>query len=362
MPRIGIALRNFSLLTGVSRCVAELARRLPEQGYEPFLLTRRLPKESVGDLAVETVPWLPLSSWFRAASFDWFARRRLAARGVSLVHGHGDLTRQDVLSVHNCDAAAAHYVPDGRRPAAGVEYVRKRQFTDEGSRVIVANSDMVRRDLSEFYGVRPEKIRRVYLGVDLQRFHPDLRVSARAGLLKRARWPEETAVVVSVMSGDPAKRNFGLLSRAVSLLAERRPAALCVVGNADWKTDDSARRLHEKGRLLAVPATLRVQDYFAAADVFMLPAFYEEFGLTVLEALASGCPCAVSRRCGAAELISHGENGFVFDDVRNPEEAVHALEEALSPKRERVLCRRSVERYSWDNHAREIVELYRGLL
>ncbi|MBI4397048.1 MAG: glycosyltransferase family 4 protein [Elusimicrobia bacterium] len=363
---VGFALRNFSLMTGVSRCVSELARRLPAHGFEPVVFANRLPKGAVRKLdgsALPTcfVPWIPFTSKSRAASFDWVARKLLASRGAQLIHGEGDLTRQDVLTVNNCDAAAARYVPDGRSPSAGVEYVRKAQFSPDGSRIILAVSDRVRRDLSEFYGVPPEKVRRVYLGVDADRFHPNRREPTRATLLKQAGLPAETRLALMVLSGDPAKRNLSLAARAVEQLSRRAPLALCLVGNTAWREDAAACRLHERGRLLHVPPTLHVEDYFAAADVFILPAFYEEFGLTVLESLSSGCPCVVSARCGAAELIADGANGYVFSNLEDPGELIEALPKALSLRERENTCRKTAEEHSWEKHVSEVVDVYREL-
>lgn len=351
---VGFGLRNFSGMTGVGRYVGELARILPAFGFEARITAHR------GE-NIPLVPMIPFTSRLRAASFDRFARRRLKSLGARLIHGQGDLARQDVLTVNNCDAAAAHYVPDGRKPSAGVDYIRVRQFSPEGSRVIIANSDMVKRDLSSFYGIPPEKILRLYFGVDLERFNPKRRSDSRARLLRAAGWPEGTKVVLSVLSGDPAKRNFSLLARAVERLSEKDPVALCLVGNVPWRRDQAAARLAAKNILHHVPATPMVEDYYAAADVFALPAHYEEFGLTVLEALASGCPVAASRRCGASELLTKGYNGEVFDDLDDPEELSGILRTIISGggySGGRV----TAEKYSWEKHVRELTDIYRKLL
>jgi glycosyltransferase involved in cell wall biosynthesis len=165
-----------------------------------------------------------------------------------------------------------------------------------------------------------------------------------------------------VLSGDPAKRHFSLAARAVELLTRRLNAALLVVGNVDWRREASAARLKEKGRLRHVPATLKVEDFFAAADVFALPAYYEEFGVTVLEALASGCPPVVSARCGAAELITNGSNGYVFGNLKDPEELMEGLSKALALRGQKNSCRDTAELYSWERHAREVAGIYRELL
>jgi UDP-glucose:(heptosyl)LPS alpha-1,3-glucosyltransferase len=351
-------------MTGVSRYVKEVASRLPGHGYDPVVLARRLPADGNAlppGLKVSRVPAVSLTSWTRAASFDLLARRGLRKRGAALVHGQGDLASQDVLSVHNCDAAAAVHVPDNRRPSPGTQYIRKRQFSPDGSRLIIVNSDMVLRDTVHFYNVPPEKIRRVYYGVDLERFHPRRRPAARAALLARSGWPQDVSVVLSVLSGDPAKRNVSLLPQAVELLDRKRPAALCVVGPVARLDQPAAARLAGKGRLLHVPATLDVESFFAAADAFALPAHYEEFGLTVLESLASGCPPVVSRRCGAAEVVTGGVDGEVFFDLKDPSELALGLEKVLNSPDRRPACRRTAEKFSWDNQVKEVVAVYREL-
>jgi UDP-glucose:(heptosyl)LPS alpha-1,3-glucosyltransferase len=54
--------------------------------------------------------------------------------------------------------------------------------------------------------------------------------------------------------------------------------------------------------------------YYAAADAFVLPTYYDACSLTVLEACAFGLPVVTSRRNGASEHITSGREGFVVDD------------------------------------------------
>jgi glycosyltransferase involved in cell wall biosynthesis len=53
--------------------------------------------------------------------------------------------------------------------------------------------------------------------------------------------------------------------------------------------------------------------YFHQADVFILPTLEDTWGVVVQEAMILGKPVLCSKRAGAAELITPGENGFVFD-------------------------------------------------
>ena len=70
-----------------------------------------------------------------------------------------------------------------------------------------------------------------------------------------------------------------------------------------------------------LPAAV-VPERIARADVLILPSRWDGWGLVVNEALAEGVPVIVSDRCGVAEVIQHGVNGYVFrnnaaDDLRH---------------------------------------------
>lgn len=63
--------------------------------------------------------------------------------------------------------------------------------------------------------------------------------------------------------------------------------------------------------------------YLLQADVFVLPTLEDTWGMVVLEAMATGKAILCSKFAGAAELVQHGENGYVFDP--NDAEATASL-------------------------------------
>lgn len=56
-------------------------------------------------------------------------------------------------------------------------------------------------------------------------------------------------------------------------------------------------------------------EQFLNHDVLILASLSEPWGLVIEEALYHGLPVIVSRNCGAAELVKHGENGFIFNPL-----------------------------------------------
>src|SRR6185295_7149273 len=103
------------------------------------------------------------------------------------------------------------------------------------------------------------------------------------------------------------------LLRAMAELQRKKPgAALAIIG----------RDPQPEHRLSAV--RLRIQDsvrfegfvadplpYYAAADAFVLPTFYDACSLTVLEACACGLPVITSKYNGVSELMTQGREGVV---------------------------------------------------
>ena len=79
--------------------------------------------------------------------------------------------------------------------------------------------------------------------------------------------------------------------------------------------------------------------YYAGAGAFIHPAHEEPWGLVVNEAMASGLPVLVSRRCGCAgDLVAEGENGFLLDprDVGEMAGKLRQVAEMGREERERM--------------------------
>lgn len=72
------------------------------------------------------------------------------------------------------------------------------------------------------------------------------------------------------------------------------------------------------------------RPYYAAADAYVHPTFYDTCSLTLLEAWASGLPVITSRFNGTVELMTPGDQGFVIDDPRDARDLAATMELLLS--------------------------------
>ena len=72
----------------------------------------------------------------------------------------------------------------------------------------------------------------------------------------------------------------------------------------------------------------RLGPYFRSSDVFVLPTLEDTWGVVVQEAMIMGKPVLCSERAGANELISEGENGYVFDPEK-PEKLAEIMRQFI---------------------------------
>ena len=105
--------------------------------------------------------------------------------------------------------------------------------------------------------------------------------------------------------------------------------------------------------------------YYSAAEVVVMPSHYESFGMVALEAMACGTPVIASEVGGLAYLVRDGETGFTIPD-QEPEELCDKISWLLNDKQlHEMMSARAVEYaqdYAWDKIAKQIVEVYEGLL
>ena len=181
-----------------------------------------------------------------------------------------------------------------------------RQYADQ-RRIVVGLSKLVARDLERMHGWPMERTRLVYNGVDLARFNPKNREVHRDAVRRRLQLREEELVVLFV-AHNFALKGLPTLIRAIGQLRQaNRPVRLLAIGGD--RPGAYARLARRYGVGDAVRFLGPIEDtvpFYAAADVFALPTWYDSCSLVLLEALASGLPVITTANNGASELLTEG--------------------------------------------------------
>ena len=105
--------------------------------------------------------------------------------------------------------------------------------------------------------------------------------------------------------------------------------------------------------------------YYSAAEVVVVPSFYESFGMVALEAMACGTPVVASQVGGLAFLIQDGVTGYTVP-VEDPQALSDRLVTLLQDGQIRQqMGQRAAEvarKYAWENIAEQLVVVYRDVI
>jgi len=196
----------------------------------------------------------------------------------------------------------------------------------ESTPFIIANSEMIRRDLLEAYPNTPSQIDVIYNGYDPSRFSLVERENNRRRIRDELGVFEDDQVLLFVASG---WRRKGLLELLQSLrtLPDIR---LWVLGRdrpAVW--GKIAKNLGVESQVRFIAPRRDIHRLYHAVDLTVLPSWYDSFGFVTLESLACGTPAVVSGFAGSHELIIPGMNGMTVSRPDAIEELQFAITEAL---------------------------------
>ena len=172
-------------------------------------------------------------------------------------------------------------------------------------------------------GLPADRIREIPNGVDATRFSP-ASAEERSALRRRLNLPLERPLILFVGVISPDKQPHVLLDAWLRLQSDPALASTLVfVGATDPTLFELGGRLIDQlrgtvaasgfaDRVVFVPPTNQVQDYFRAADMYAMPSLREGLPIALLEAMACGLACVASRLPGSTDtMIEPGVNGLL---------------------------------------------------
>jgi UDP-glucose:(heptosyl)LPS alpha-1,3-glucosyltransferase len=355
--QICLIARQFVFHGGVERATAGLVGALVARGHDVHLLSPGAPVPIAGvTLHPLRVPRLPASA--RVLVLAALARRAVAAGRYDVVQSHERTLRQHVYRAgEGCHRA---YLASGASTRTRGLYHRivlaleARVFARTPR--IVAIAQRGKREIESLYGVDPARVRVIYNGVDLERFHPE-RAAHRAAARAEAGLGTTEHGLLFVGSGYERKG----LATAIEALSRLDGARLIVIGRGDeTRYRRLAARLDVTDRVRWLGLRPDLERWYAAADVLVLPTRYEPFGNVHLEALASGLPVVTTTAAGGAEIVEEGKNGSVVGPS-DPHALAAAVDRLRGENRAVVAesARRAAEPFTYERQAEEFERLYR---
>lgn len=231
------------------------------------------------------------------------------------------------------------------------------RWSARSSTRIIAVSDSTKRDLVDHYGVVPDKIDVVPLGVSETFSTRSLDETTRV----RIAYDLPETFVLAVGTIQPRK-NLEMLTRAMELIPGIQ---LVVAGKPGWLADRVMAELAEplragRVRLLGYVPSADLAALYAASSCVAFVSRFEGFGLPAIEAMACGAPVVASDRGALPEVV--GDAALVVDpDDRN--EIAEAIRTVLSDAARAASLReaglRRAEEFTWRATAEETLRVLR---
>lgn len=192
-------------------------------------------------------------------------------------------------------------------------------------------------------------------GVDTESFHPDTASQEMRSRLSQGH-PESPLLLYIGRLGAEKE-----IERIKPILEAIPDARLALVGDGPNR---EALEKHFAGTNTNFVGYLRGKELasaYASADAFIFPSRTETLGLVLLEAMAAGCPVVAARSGGIPDIVTDGENGYLFDP-KDEQGAINATIRLLAHKQERETlrhnARKEAEKWGWAAATKQLQRYY----
>lgn len=246
------------------------------------------------------------------------------------------------------------------------------RHTLKHSAVMIGDCDTIRRK-AMFYGMPDERIVTFPWGVEIEHFAPldkvgRSEIAEKLSLRDRFGWGDDIFVVLSTRSWELIY-GVEMIARAVANLARERPnLRLLMLGNGSQAS--LIRQIFKQAGVLEqvyFPGQISGSElprYYRAADLYVSASHSDGSSISLLEAMACGCPALVSDISGNREWIEPGVQGWWFKDG-DIDDLAQLLKRAVDEERDRLsemgkAARMLAEsRADWQKNFPELYRAYR---
>ena len=374
--KIGLVKRRCSLKSGGSeRYCVNLARALTRAGHAVAVIGETIDDELRSEIDFIPVRTNRLTSWTSNRSFAENSGRVARQLRFDIVYGLGRAFGLDAVRV--TERLQSHWlnVYYGNPASRWLQRMNPRHRTlidlersiyrSSAVKRVITQSHLDRRLVMEYYGIPEEKIRTIHNGVDTSVFHPGVR--EQAGVIREQLAVPGDVPLLIFASMDFAGKGLGSILRALAECSHR-DARLVVLGDGPvGRFSRIAARLGLAQRVHFAGRKVNIQEFYGAGDLMLLPSAYEPFPNVNLEAMACGLPVLTTRTHGGADIIDHGNNGYLISDIHAADEMTAAIDAHLacgSDKRQAMsaACWETAQKLTLETNVRKTLEVFDEVL
>lgn len=361
---------------GFSGILYHLSKELTKRGHEVTIYTSdyKLDKEWAELLRQSEVEVFPFKTWLNLAGLHItpgiIGSAAEQVKHFDVIHMHNYRTFQNIVVHHYAKKYDIPYALQAQGSLLTFFYkgMLKKIFDTiwghgmltDATRVVAAS----RMEASQYESIKvgENKIEIVPFGIDLSEFDN----LPERGEFRRKYSLDDNQRIILFLGRIHKIKGLDVLAQAFADLSKSLNEARLVIVGPDAGYLPSLKELIADLQISAkvlFTGPLYGQEKLRAyidADVFVLPSFYEDFGITVLEACACGTPVIVTDRCGIADVINR-QAGFVvpYDKKELQHALLHMLENDKLRRefseKGKLLVR---EKFDWEKIAEQVERVY----
>jgi glycosyltransferase involved in cell wall biosynthesis len=284
---------------------------------------------------------------------------------LDLIHGHSmysfgyALTKKlpYVATLHGTQynefKNSLHYGSSPNHIITDFSSMLMERYSGKKADKVIVDSHENRRDVISQYGIPEEKIATIPCGVSVSRFSP-------------SKCESKTIIFVGRLH---ERKGIDKLLESFSKVVSKEPeAVLKIVGSGEFEArlKAMAKRLNlgkKNVQFLGFVPEKKLIEVYSKSSIFVLPSYYEGFGIVLIEAMSAGLPLVSVRTGGATEVIEEGKNGYLVDYDNMHESLLKLLgDEKLRIRMGKESRKRVEKKYDWKKIADDVIKIYDDLI
>ncbi|KKN14471.1 hypothetical protein LCGC14_0995710, partial [marine sediment metagenome] len=207
-------------------------------------------------------------------------------------------------------------------------YVSIDRWTERWVNKFTVLSEAMRRSLIERHKIPPENIVKIYNGIEIEEYNPDLKEVKNKKLEgKRALGLKNDVPVIGAIGRLVWQKGFEYLIRAAPEVLKKCPEArFLIVGEGPLKNKLilTGEKLNVADRIIFTGFRSDIKEILASIDVLAMPSLLEGLPMVLLEAMAMAKPIVATKIEGVIEVLENNKTGLLVPDKNS-----HALAEGI---------------------------------
>lgn len=321
-----------------------------------------IPNMKKSILAKIQMPLLLISEYFAA-------KKIIKKEKISMLHAHWILPQGLIgaflkrkyripllVTIHGSDLF----------PLKNNFFGRLQRYVAENSDFITVNTEATKKELLRRLPQITVKVKIIPMGVDLNIFR-------KRAIKKPKKYSKNRILLFAGRLSDQKGLQY-LIESMGEILRYDNSVKLLIIGEGPYKKTllqiVQSKKLEEHVEFLGSMPTEKIARYHNYADIFVMPSLAtktgtEALGLSMLEAMSSGCAVIGTNIGGIPFAVKDGYNGLLVRQS-DPHELSNAIIKLLRDRKKAIRLGNNAARfvrknYSWDKVSREFLKIYEEL-